>query len=133
MPGVETPEALVARCQQIMAHAWMVRTFVKHCEEMDDYPELMGIVRTVFDAYRALESKADNPADYFKMLSKKIGRLRQGSEEFARQAAIASEHTNFQQAVISINVCVSDLTQLLNESKSIIAPNTSSSSLEPPA
>lgn len=103
-----------------MAHAWMVRTFVKHCDEMDDYPELMEIVRTVFDAYRALESKSDNPSDYFKMLAKKLGRLKKGSEEFARQAAIASEHTNFQQAVVSMDACVEELTELLELSTRIV-------------
>ncbi len=45
---------LVERFQKTMAHAWMVRTFIKHCDEVEDYPELMGIVRSVFDMSRAI-------------------------------------------------------------------------------
>lgn len=104
----------VRRCQQIMAHAWMVRTFVKHSPEIEEFPELMGIVRGVFDLSRALETRADDPPEYFKMLWKKLSGLRQASEQFAIDAPVASTHTNYQQAVISIAACVEDLQQLLN-------------------
>ena len=67
---------LVATFQKTMAHAWMVRTFIKHCDEVEDYPELMVIVRAVFDMSRAIESKADDPALYFKFARKKIGKLK---------------------------------------------------------
>ena len=29
---------IVDECQDVMAHAWMVRTFVKHSEEVEDFP-----------------------------------------------------------------------------------------------
>ena len=45
----QTLQNMVKLFQQKMAHAWMVRTFIKHCDEVEDYPELMGIVRAVFD------------------------------------------------------------------------------------
>ena len=61
---------LVDRCQKVMSHAWMVRTFIKHCEEVEDFPELMGIVRTVFDTARALETRVDDPEKYVHMLRK---------------------------------------------------------------
>ena len=51
--------ALAAEFQKTMAHAWMVRTFIKHCDEVEDFPELMGIVRAVFDMSRAIENKVD--------------------------------------------------------------------------
>ena len=41
-----SPADDVARCQQLLAHAWMVRTFVKHSPEVEEFPELMGIVRS---------------------------------------------------------------------------------------
>ena len=65
----------VERCQEIMAHAWMVRTFIKHSDEVEDFPELMGIVRAVFDTSRALETRVTEEPAYLKMLSKKIGKL----------------------------------------------------------
>ena len=62
---------IVDECQDVMAHAWMVRTFVKHSEEVEDFPELMGVVRAVFDTSRALETRLQDPAGYIKMLGKK--------------------------------------------------------------
>ncbi len=120
MSRVGTLDEVIARCQQVMSHAWMVRTFVKHSEEIDDYPDLQGIVRTVFDAARALETQVHDPASYFKMLTKKLGRLKKANDEFAKQVQVASEHTNFKQAVISINACVEELTYLLELSKTML-------------
>lgn len=112
-PDSHSPEEIVARCQQVMAHAWMVRTFVKHSDEAEDFPEIMGIARMVFDLSLALESRLENPQDYFRMLRKKIGKLRTAVEQFEQDAPVASTHTNFQQAVESIKTCHGDLVELL--------------------
>src|SRR5438045_3719642 len=100
---------LVARCQKVMAHAWMVRTFVKHSPEAEDFPELMGVARTVFDVSRALETRIAAPPGYFAMLRKKLGKLRSAAAKFRTDAAAASTHTNFAQASISIDACVDEL------------------------
>jgi hypothetical protein len=115
---VDSPQQLVERAQLVMAHAWMVRTFIKHSEEIDEFPELMGIVRAVFDTACALETRIDEPAGYFKMLAKKIGKLRKAAEQFAIDAPQASAHTNFQQAVISMNACVDELESVLSRFQS---------------
>lgn len=115
---------VVERCDEIMSHAWMVRTFIKHSEEVEDFPELiglMGIVRGVFDASRALETRVDDPAGYLKMLGKKIGRLKTAVVEFERDAFEASEHTNFIMAVRSVKVCVRDLETLLEHGRALSA------------
>lgn len=101
------------RCQQVMAHAWMVRTFIKHSEEVEDFPELMGIVRAVFDTSRALETRVEEPDKYLHMLRKKIGKLAKAADDFRKNAPLASAHTNFQQAVISMDTCVAELRQCL--------------------
>lgn len=103
---------IVRRCDELLAHAWMVRTFIKHGEEIDDYPELMEIVRSVFDISRALETRQADPVGYVRMLNKKVGKLRKAAEDFAVDALKASTHTNFQQAVKSMNVCVRELQAL---------------------
>lgn len=103
----------VARCQTIFSHAWMVRTFVKHSEEAEDFPELMQIVRTVFDTARALEPKAAEPAEYLATLRKKIGKLRAAAVQFATDAPTASDHENFRQAVISIRGCIAEFDAIL--------------------
>ena len=108
-----TPEEAVNRCQIIFAHAWMVRTFVKHSEVIEDFPELMQIVRAVFDTSRALEPKVSEPAAYLTMLRKKIGKLKAAAVQFGVDAPLASDHTNFRQAVISMNGCVDELEAIL--------------------
>ncbi len=121
-----TAEEIVNQCQTVMAHAWMVRTFIKHSDEVENFPELMGIVRAVFDASRALETRATEPAAYLHMLGKKIGKLRQAAEQFRIDAPLASTHTNFQQAVISMDACVQQLQVLLNAGRETLAQKTSS-------
>ncbi len=106
---------LVHRCQIILAHAWMVRTFVKHSSEVEDFPELMGIVRAVFDLSRAVEPRVGNPVEYLQMLDKKLPELKRAVEKFAIDAPHASTHTNFAQAVISIRASAEDLAGLLVE------------------
>lgn len=112
-----TPE-LVDQFQKTMAHAWMVRTFIKHCDEVEDYPELMGIVRAVFDMSRAIESKAEDPELYFKFAGKKIGKLRKAAEQFSEDAWAASTHTNFQQAVMSVLHATEIMERILVEVRS---------------
>lgn len=96
-----------------MAHAWMVRTFVKHSTEVEEFPELMEVVRTVFDTARALETKVNDPPGYLHLLRKKISKLRKAAEQFAHDAPLASDHTNFKQAVVSMNDCVRELEDVL--------------------
>jgi len=108
-----TAAQAVERCQVIFAHAWMVRTFVKHSETVEEFPELMQIVRTVFDTSRALEPKVHDPEDYLTTLRKKIGKLRAAAEQFRTDAPVASDHTNFRQAVISMDGCISELEAIL--------------------
>ncbi len=109
--------SLVERSQKVFAHAWMVRTFIKHSDEAEDFPELMGIARVVFDSAMALESRVNDPAAYFRMLAKKIGKLRQAADQFRVDAPSASAHTNFQQAVISIDACIEEWERLLTMSR----------------
>ncbi len=111
-----TPQEIVDRCEKLMAHAWMVRTFIKHCEEADEYPELMGIVRAVFDTSRALETRIDDPSAYLKMLQKKIGTLRKATEQFRIDTEEASTHMNFKQAVVSMDACIEGLDTLIEAS-----------------
>ncbi len=112
---------VIRQCDEVLAHAWMVRTFIKHCEEIDDYTELMGIVRAVFDISRALETRLADPVGYLRMLNKKLSKLRQAVEQFAIDALKASTHTNFQQAVKSINVCLRELQLLSAHGQKLLA------------
>ena len=111
---------LVARSQKVFAHAWMVRTFIKHSDEAEDFPEIMGIARVVFDSAMAMDSRVNDPRAYFRMLEKKIGKLRQAAAQFRIDAPAASAHTNFQQAVISIDACIEEWERLLVQSRELL-------------
>ena len=111
---------LVARSQKVMASAWMVRTFVKHSDEVDDYPELNEMARTIFDIYRALETQVENPVEYFKVVRKKLGKLKAAAEQFQKDAWHASTHTNFQQAAILALFVGEQLDELLVAADKII-------------
>lgn len=106
---------LMIRAQKTMAHAWMVRTFVKHSDEVEDYPDLNEMARTIFDTFRALETQVDDPESYFKVVRKKIGKLKSAAQQFEKDAWHASTHTNFQQAVISAKYVSEQLAELLAE------------------
>ena len=116
-----TLQQLVQRCQTVMSHAWMVRTFVKHSEEAEEFPELMGLARAVFDTSRALETRVNDPPAYFRMLRKKLGKLQKAAVQFRDDARRASTHMNFQQAVLSIEACVEELQRLLARSELVSA------------
>jgi len=108
----------IGRCEDLMAHAWMVRTFVKHAPEAESFPELMLLPRAVFDAARALETRADDGPGYARMLRKKLGSLKAAAARFAQDAPLASDHTNFKMAVRSMNACVRALEAALAEAES---------------
>jgi hypothetical protein len=112
-PKCESQVAAVQRCQTILANAWMVRTFVKHSPEVKDYPELMDLVRAVFDTCRAVESRVAEPPAYLEKLRARWPKLRDAAVQFARDAPLASDHTNFKQAVIAMDGCVAALGEVL--------------------
>jgi len=129
MKDLTTLQDVVNRCDEIMSHAWMVRTFVKHSEEVEDYPELdglMGVARIIFDACRALETQVNDPAKYLHMLRKKIGRLKKATVEFERDAKQVSVHTNFMMAIRSTQICVRELEDLLESGTKIQQAEASS-------
>jgi hypothetical protein len=113
-------QELINVSQRIMAHAWMVRTFVKHSDEVEDYPELNEMARSIFDTFRALETQVDNAESYFRFLRKKLGKLKAASVEFEKNAWHASTHTNFQQAVISIVYVVEQLEAIRTEADALL-------------
>jgi hypothetical protein len=113
MPDNFSADEAVERCQAIFAHAWMVRTFIKHSPEAEEFPELMQLARTVFDVARSLEIRVHDPAAYLQQLRKKFRRLRDAAAQFRQDAPRASTHTNFQQAVLSMDACVREWERIL--------------------
>ena len=106
------PSSLADQIDGIFAHLWMVRTFVKHAPETEDFPELMQVVRAIFDASRAVEAHREDPADYLRMVRKKRAKLRAAAEQFRKDAPLASDHTNFKMAVRSLDAALDALDRL---------------------
>lgn len=116
----EALQALVARSQNVMAHAWIIRTFIKHCDEVEDFPELNEMARTIFDVFRAVETQVDDPVSYFRTVRKKLSRLQAAAVQFQKDAWHASTHTNFQQCAIAALFLGQQLAELVTDAEKLI-------------
>ena len=112
--------AMVQRSQKVMAHAWMIRTFIKHSDEVDDFPELNEMARIIFDVFRAVETQVEDPVTYFRTVRKKLSKLHSAAEQFQKDAWHASTHTNFQQAVIASKFLCEQLEELVTEAERLL-------------
>ncbi|HVJ82058.1 MAG TPA: amidohydrolase [Planctomycetia bacterium] len=114
IPADPALEAAAAAIDGVFAHLWMVRTFVKHSSEVEDFPELMQVVRAIFDASRAVETRRQDPAAFLRMVRKKLAKLKAAAAEFRKDAPVASDHTNFRMAVRSLDSSLDRLQTLLD-------------------
>lgn len=103
------------RLDALLSHVWMVRTFIKHAEELEDDPELNDVQRTLYDYMLALGSawKAQDEAAYIKQAKKKLSKLRQATDEFEQLQPEVSTHMNFQMAVRSLKQAVAEIERVL--------------------
>jgi hypothetical protein len=110
-----TPEEAVARLDVVLAHAWMVRTFLKHAEEIQEDEEFLAVPRTVFDYCRAVEParQRGDTKDYLHRVRAKLPKLRRVAEFFAREHRRVSDHTNYQMAAQSLSGCVQEIEAVL--------------------
>jgi hypothetical protein len=110
-----TPAEAMERINTIVAHAWMVRTFLKHAPEFEEDVERMEIPRRIFDFARAVETRyaERDAAGYLKMVRKKLPKLRAAAERLAAEQPDISNHTNFQQAALSLSGCVRAIEEIL--------------------
>jgi hypothetical protein len=109
-----SPEEAVERLQTVLAHAWMVRTFLKHSEEVQDDEEMLDVHRTLFDAIRAVEPSYQRRdfKDYLRRLKGKLPKVRRVAELFAREYRRITDHTNFQMAAASLSGCVRQMEEI---------------------
>ena len=69
-----------------LTHVWMVRTFLKHSEELEEDEDLGDVHRTLYDYMHALGTawKAQDAEAYLKQARKKIAKLRGATDQFAQ-------------------------------------------------
>lgn len=104
-----------SRIEELVSHIWMVRTFLKHCEEAEEDDELRDVYRDLYDYMMALGGSVAkaNDAAYLKMARKKLRKLREATELFSEIQPEISSHTNFQMALRSLQVAVREIEHLL--------------------
>ena len=109
--------SLMHRIDALVSHVWMVRTFIKHSEELEDDPELNEVQHTLYDYMLALGSawKAQDEDAYIKQAKKKLGKLRQATNDFAELQPKISTHMSFQMAVRSLQQAVEEIEKVLAE------------------
>jgi len=103
------------RINLILAHAWMVRTFLKHAEEIQQDEELQEVHRMIFDYVRALEPsfQSQNAQEYLHRARGKLPKLRRMADFFAKEHRRVSDHTNFEMAAASLSGCVQQIEEIL--------------------
>jgi hypothetical protein len=111
-----SPAEAVERLNVILAHAWMVRTFLKHADEVQEDEEMLEVHRTIFDSIRAVEPSREQGdlKEYLRRLRGKLSKLRRVAEFFAAEYRRVSDHTNFQMAALSLSGCVKQIEEVLS-------------------
>lgn len=99
-----TPTEAVARLNTVLAHAWMVRTFLKHADEIQADEGMLDVPRTLYDSIRAVEPafQRGDTADFLRRLKGKLPKLRRAAEHFRTHFKEFSPHTNFEMAAASL-------------------------------
>jgi hypothetical protein len=110
-----TPEEAMERINVVLAHAWMVRNFLKHADEVQDDEEMLEVHRMIFDYIRAAEPsyQRKDAAEYLHRVRGKLPKLRRAAEYFAREWQRVSTHTNFEMASRSLSGCVRQIEEVL--------------------
>src|SRR5467141_3715885 len=118
MPSSQ-PRSPPFRCRQRintrLAHAWMVRNFLKHADEVQEDEEMLEVHRMIFDFIRAAEPsyQRKDAAEYLRRVRGKLPKLRRVAEYLARDWRRVSTHTNFEMAARSLSGCVGHIDEVL--------------------
>ncbi|EMI52999.1 amidohydrolase [Rhodopirellula sallentina SM41] len=98
-----------------LTHVWMVRTFLKHCDEAEEDEDMHEIVRDLYDFILAVGPVDDStdPTAYLKMAKKKLRRLSGATQLYEQIQPEVSGHTNFLMAARSLRLAVDKINQLV--------------------
>ncbi len=103
------------RLNVVLAHAWMVRNFLKHAEEVQENEEMLDVHRVIFDFIRAAEPahQRQDAIEYVRKLRGKLPKLRKAAESLQANYRRVSDHTNFEMAARSLDGCVRHIDDIL--------------------
>jgi hypothetical protein len=82
----------------------MIRTFLKHADEIQASEDMLDVPRTLYDSIRAVEPAflRGDLADFLRRLKGKLPKLRRAADYFAAHFKEFSPHTNFEMASASL-------------------------------
>ena len=111
-----TADEAMERINTILAHAWMVRNFLKHADEVQEDEEMLEVHRMIFDYIRAVEPsyQRKDAKEYLRRARGKLPKLKRQAEFFAENYQRVSDHTNFEMAARSLNGCVREIEEILS-------------------
>ncbi|HSQ58123.1 MAG TPA: hypothetical protein VLM40_20535 [Gemmata sp.] len=109
-----TPQEAVSRLHTVLAHAWMIRTFLKHADEIQESDDMLEVPRTLYDSIRAVEPafQRGDLAEFLRRLNGKLPKLRRVAEYFAAHFKDFSPHTNFEMASASLQGVVKQMEEI---------------------
>ena len=109
-----TPQEAVSRLNTVLAHAWMIRTFLKHADEIQESDDMLEVPRTLYDSIRAVEPafQRGDLAEFLRRLNGKLPKLRRVAEYFAAHFKDFSPHTNFEMASASLQGVVKQMEEI---------------------
>jgi len=110
-----TATEALERLQGVLAHLWMVRTFLKHADEIQEDEELLSVPRTLFDYVRAVEPAAqrNDTKEYLHRIRGKLPKLRRAAELLKNEHRRVSSHTNFEMAALSLMTSLRQIEEIL--------------------
>jgi thioesterase domain-containing protein len=118
----------VERLNRILAHAWMVRTFLKHAEEIQDDADMLDVPRTLYDSIRAVEPayQRQDWDEYLRRLKGKLPKFRRVAEYYNANFRTFSPHTNFEMAGLSLTGIVAAMEEIFSRDPKSAEGNASS-------
>jgi hypothetical protein len=109
-----SPAEAIERLNVLLAHLWMVRTYLKHADEVMEDEQLVEVPRLLYDSIRAVEPAFLNGdhATYLRRLKGKLPKLRRCADMYAREWKRVSAHTNFEMASFSFSGAVRQMEEV---------------------
>jgi hypothetical protein len=110
-----SPPEAIERLNAVLAHLWMIRTFLKHADEVTEDEQLIEVPRLLYDSIRAVEPAflAGDHATYIRRLKGKLPKLKKCAELFMAEYKRVSAHTNFEMAALSLSGAVRQMDEIL--------------------
>ena len=128
-----SPDEAVQRLNTVLSHAWMVRTFLKHADEIQEDEGMLDVPRTLYDSIRAVEPafQRGDTAEYLRRLKGKLPKIRRAAEHFSAHFREFSPHTNYEMAALSLLGVVKYMEEIFaavkaDEGKASQLPDTTS-------